>query len=1189
MRIRSWLPTLLLIALAVPAAAQSVSVWVVPETPMLAQTEVLFPWEVKRISPDDLITVFSFDPGMSGAGIDAVHGIGRPQPERWLFSTDVGLTPEDAAAVFPGVTELVYFHDVLLFDGAGYSHFLCSANLPPLDRPPAGANLDALYYSVDAMGNESLEVSFDVVLDLQGQTITRNDIARYERTGPECGDWSYVGLVFSGSASLIPPFVNLIGATKVEGDWAFTFDVVWEMFPPGGLVYETQQVGRWDGVVWSVIEDLAYVGWNQQTFALIDALHMQHPDVTLVPADDALDVPPGSNVTAAFASWVDSSTVNAGSFGLYDAFGAPVPTTLAVSPDGHAATLDPVSSLVADSVYTVEITDQIADGIGRSPDSVMTRFETAEVVGGGIPLPTVSEETTLPAPPPAPTPPMGGARAGSVVGDNLGFSVAEAGSLNGDAYLDFLAGSPGYGEGATEAAGAVVVVLGSADGAERQEPDIIYVGESAHDRAGTAVAGNFDFNYDGRPDLLIGAEQVNRSIPASPVDVGPGRVYLVYFDPQDYDLGNSPVFVDLGRVGNPGHPDGEIPGVVFHGVTLGDQAGFALAVGELDPPPPPPPPEAPPTPVYADVVLGAPGVGGNDGAVYVVRGGPGLSGSHSLGDVGGPIGGRVYQVSPPGTGERLGSSLALPGDITDAGLPDVAMGAPLADTTHVDAGRVYVAEGDTSSGTTAVASIATQIHGTQTNEQLGFSVAGGGDNLADENPVSQGGDLDLLIGAPFHDVAGLQEAGRVLHASGRLPANVIGAGDIGTTLDGVEWRGAQDGGRLGWSVARLGDISGNSLQDVGLGAPFVNTGTAVAGAMYMIEGSAVAGSQGSIDVDLVGQIVSGGVFIGTQASERAAIVFAAAGDVDQDPNGAAADFAVGSPGWNNELGTVHQVLESVVQVPGECRALGCTVADLGSGGALIIPDNSLATGSVLLFELEGFPSHVCGNLGDHTLIGSLDSFRSDSDCADPPCAPPAFAVGVSVELPIGASFEGQLQDGEALELRYCDPTFGWFPVPGGPSTATVRENRFYDDRKALLASGLDELRLYGVFFADEDGDGIRDALDCGGAGIGQRPGEVTLSLTNSGTQTTLSWSPPDEPGGDPADLIYDTIRSSSPTQFDEGTAVCLETDGVDTQTLDSDPLAPGETRYYLVRSDLTGIEDCSGSFGTGRTSDLACL
>ena len=320
-------------------------------------------------------------------------------------------------------------------------------------------------------------------------------------------------------------------------------------------------------------------------------------------------------------------------------------------------------------------------------------------------------------------------------GSETGTSVAPAGDLNKDGLADFIAGAPSFTpDGGPVETGAAAVYFGSTDGIERNVADIVFVGEDAHDRAGTAVFGDFDFNGDGCLDLVIGAEQVDRTDgdgdPSNDPATGGGKVYLIYFDPAN------PVFqsstLNLADVG------GSIPGRVFVGAGLGDRAGAALAAGgHVD------------LGTGDDLAIGAPGAtpaAGREGAgeVYVVFDDPALpTGSISLDRVAnlGPdeIDGIVYEGVAAGDG--LGSAVAFPGDVTGAPGDDLAMGAPWADHFGVvDGGVVYVAEaGDLERDTVEVCDVGSpddnapngsQIFGTQAGERVGSAVAGGGDNLS---------------------------------------------------------------------------------------------------------------------------------------------------------------------------------------------------------------------------------------------------------------------------------------------------------------------------------------------------------------------------------------------------------------------------------------------------------------------------
>ena len=151
--------------------------------------------------------------------------------------------------------------------------------------------------------------------------------------------------------------------------------------------------------------------------------------------------------------------------------------------------------------------------------------------------------------------------------DAAGMAVADAGDFDLNLFGDVLIGAPG----ADGDAGRVYLLLGDPNFIDSQsnsledvgnsQPGTVFIGQPG-ERAGESIATIFA-NGDNRPDLLIGAPAANS---------GAGRVYLIYNTPA---LLAGPV--QLSDVG------GAVPGVVIDGLLPGDLIGAKLAnVGDFD-------------------------------------------------------------------------------------------------------------------------------------------------------------------------------------------------------------------------------------------------------------------------------------------------------------------------------------------------------------------------------------------------------------------------------------------------------------------------------------------------------------------------------------------------------------------------------------------------------------------------------
>ena len=194
----------------------------------------------------------------------------------------------------------------------------------------------------------------------------------------------------------------------------------------------------------------------------------------------------------------------------------------------------------------------------------------------------------------------------SVVGADpaarLGFSVSDAGDVNGDGLADFVLGAPGNdGFGGPASAGDAYVVFGTG-GPQPASLDLSTLdgsngfriaGVDIGDRTGWSVGGG-DVNGDGLGDLILGA----RSAGATAGPSGKGEAVVVFGS----DQGFAPIFYLTSIDG--------ISGFRILGSAASDRAGSSVsAAGDLD------------GDGFGDFLVGASGVGAGAGEVYVVFGG----------------------------------------------------------------------------------------------------------------------------------------------------------------------------------------------------------------------------------------------------------------------------------------------------------------------------------------------------------------------------------------------------------------------------------------------------------------------------------------------------------------------------------------------------------------------------------------
>jgi len=167
--------------------------------------------------------------------------------------------------------------------------------------------------------------------------------------------------------------------------------------------------------------------------------------------------------------------------------------------------------------------------------------------------------------------------------------------------------------------------------------------------------------------------------------------------------------------------------------------------------------------------------------------------------------------------DQFGWSVTCPGDVDGDGYGDVAVGARLHGVIgKVAAGRVYLFRGGPSMDTIADGSWT----GEAANDWFGQAVASPGD-------VDGGGRPDILVGAPYNDRNG-SAAGAAYLFRGELPPGSIAAAIyVGETANA----------QFGWALTGGGDINGDGLPDVLVGARFQPVGSlGGAGRVYAFAG-----------------------------------------------------------------------------------------------------------------------------------------------------------------------------------------------------------------------------------------------------------------------------------------------------------------------------------------------------------------
>ena len=375
-------------------------------------------------------------------------------------------------------------------------------------------------------------------------------------------------------------------------------------------------------------------------------------------------------------------------------------------------------------------------------------------------------------------------------GDYSGFSVSGAGDINGDGYDDFLIGAPFHPGGGSNR-GMVYVFLGRSNVWPRNgyvsTADALFVGEMDLDLAGFDVSGAGDVNGDGYDDFIIGA------LNGFPGGYTMGKVYLVFGSPTGWS--GTKVLSEAGAS-------------FFDDVDFSRFGTFLARAGDVN------------GDGLGDFLIGAfndcdgggtPAEGTGAGKTYLVLGK--VSGWKRNANISSEAGASFIGERPD---SYSGMGVGGAGDLNRDGLDDIIIGSPRYNISGAGGptldrgGKVHIILGKRSGWTmrTNLSQADASFRGEEAYDALGTEVDGSGDLDGD-------GYDDIVMSTYLKHWQGFCRGAVYV----KLGSSSINYDEGNVSSSDASFAGQGDNEYAGWSLSSGGDVNGDGLDDIVIGAP----------------------------------------------------------------------------------------------------------------------------------------------------------------------------------------------------------------------------------------------------------------------------------------------------------------------------------------------------------------------------------